>query len=83
MGYATTVSQPIQVTRADTLTVRFGVQVRAVLLDPLPRGDDAYNALVWGILHRACPRPLVLAPTLARITILGRSGCGLGLTLTS
>jgi len=35
MGYATTVSQPIQVTRADTLTVRFGVQVRAVLLEGL------------------------------------------------
>ena len=35
LGYATTVSQPIQVAPGDTLTVRFGVLPRAVLLDPL------------------------------------------------
>ena len=35
LGYATTVSQPIQVAPGDTLTVRFGVLPRAVLLEPL------------------------------------------------
>lgn len=35
LGYATTVSQPFEVTRGDTVTVRFAVSPEAILLEPL------------------------------------------------
>ena len=35
LGYRTTVSQPFEVLRGDTVTVRFGVSPEAILLEPL------------------------------------------------